>query len=150
MSQDSQYASGVLNGLLEMILDSAEGYEEAAALARNPRFGSLFKERAQGRRAAAQELEAAVAALGASPVEMGSMLGDAHRLLVAIRDRISGGSDKGLIEEVARGEGILDGKFEAAARDEGLSADMRTLVVHLRNAIGVDYDQICNLKAEFQ
>ena len=150
MSQDSQYASGVLKGLLEAILDSAEGYEEAAALARNPRFSSLFKERAEGRRAAAGELEAAVVALGASPVELGSMLGDVHRVFIAIRDRFSGASDKALVEEVARAEGVLDGRFEAAARDERLSDDMRALVERLRNAIGADCEEIRNLKSEFQ
>ena len=44
------YAVQWLNTLIVSTLDSADNFEKAAGLARNPRFQGLFKQRAESRR----------------------------------------------------------------------------------------------------
>ena len=150
MIQDREYVVGVLNGLIETTLDSADGYEKAAELARNPRFKSLFQERAQARRQLAEEIDAEVRKVGGEPPKGGSILGQAHRVFAELRDRIAGQSDKALVEEVERGESFVCARFQTAGRDDALPAEARELIARAAGAISADHDAARALKDEFQ
>lgn len=139
---DDPRAGEALNELLRSAVDSAEGYRQAASLARNPSFQSLFRDRTQAREGLVRTIEAEARAFGAPPVQMGTLAGEAHRLFTFARNAVSGASDKGLIEELARREGLVLRSFTSLAQDgaapeparriaadtlPGLTADQREL-----------------------
>ena len=128
MTQDDEHAAHVFSNLVQITLDSAEGYEQAAELARNPRFKGLFQERAQARRLLAKELKDELRSLGGQSVNYGSILGQAHRVFVELRDKIAGQSDRAIVEEVERGESFVRDRFQKAAHDDALSAQARQLI----------------------
>ena len=108
----------LLNTLIETTLDSVAGYEKAAELARNPRFQSLFKDKALARQKMADELKAEVRGLGAEPWDKSSFRGRAQRAFLALRDKIGGKSDKPVIEAVEHDEDFIRDQFAEAANDE--------------------------------
>jgi len=149
MMQDREHAVDTLTGLIEATRDSAEGYTKAAELARNPRFKAIFLERAEARRRLSQELNGEVSSLGGQPIDDGSILGQAHRVFAELRDKISGNSDKAIIEEVERGESFVRERFQKAALDEGLPAQARLLIEKASIAISADLAETAAFENEF-
>ena len=149
MNQDQYRAVHVLNGLIETTIDSVQGYEQAAALALNPRFKAMFEKRALARRELTGELETQVRASGGRPLTAGSVIGPVHRAFLSLRDRVSGQTDRPVIEEVERGEAFIRDQFDKAARDESLPEVARHLVTRAGGHIREDHDEITGLRAEF-
>lgn len=149
MNQEQYRAVHVLNGLIETTIDSVQGYEQAAQLALNPRFKDMFEARAMARRELTGELETQVRASGGRPLSAGSVIGPIHRAFLSLRDRISGQTDRPVIEEVERGEAFILGQFDKAAHDESLPEVARHLVTRAGGHIREDHDEITGLRAEF-
>jgi uncharacterized protein (TIGR02284 family) len=114
---DDPRAGEALNELLRNAVDSAEGYRQAASLARNPTFQSVFRDRAEAREGLVRTLEGEARSFGAPPVQMGTLIGEAHKVFTFARNAVSRTSDKGLIEELARREGLVIRNFTAVAED---------------------------------
>jgi uncharacterized protein (TIGR02284 family) len=150
MTQDHEYAVSVFDNLVETTLDSVEGYQQAAELARNPRFKSVFQARTQARRRLAQELKDEVRSFGGKSLDNGSILGQAHRVFVALRDKIAGQSDRAIVEEVERSESVVRDRFQRAAHDEALPVGARQLVKRVYGSISDDYDKVSAMKDEFR
>ena len=129
MLEDSEHVVRIFNSLIETTLDSVDGYEKAAELVRNSRFKSLFQERAQARKQLAQELKDEVRSFNGRSPDDGSILGQAHRIFVELRDKIAGQSDRSVIEEVERGENFIRDRFQKASQDDALPAQPRQLIV---------------------
>ncbi|MGH7023148.1 MAG: ferritin-like domain-containing protein [Caulobacteraceae bacterium] len=149
MDQRHYQAAQILNGLVETTLDSALGYEQAADLARNPRFKAVFGSRVAARRKLAGELEDQVRAAGGVPSTAGTVIGPVHRAFVALRGRFSGQSDRPVVEEVERGEAFILDQFDRAARQNALPDEARGLVERALVHIRENHDEIEGLKAEF-
>jgi uncharacterized protein (TIGR02284 family) len=149
MTEPSEYAVKVLNSLIQTTLDSADGYEEAGDLARNPRFKGLFVKRAEARRHLTQELKDEVHTFGGQSVDNGSILGQAHRVFVGLRDKIAGRSDRAIIEEVERGESFVRDRFQKAAHDDALPAQARKLIERAYGTISADLGEASAWKDEF-
>ena len=122
-------AEEALNQLLRSAHDSAAGFRQGASLARNPSFQALFREREQERGALIQTIEAQLRSFGAQPVEIGTFVGEAHQLFTRARDAIDGGSDKGLLREIARREGLVSRSFDAMAHDSAAPEPARRIAV---------------------
>ncbi|MBC7984733.1 MAG: PA2169 family four-helix-bundle protein [Candidatus Obscuribacterales bacterium] len=139
----------VLNELITTTLDSADGYSEAAKDAANPTFKNLFSQWAQERRQVVNELQGQVRILGGQPETDGSVLGSAHRVFLNIRDSLSKG-DKGVVEEVERGEDYIKAKYEEALDDEDLSDLVRPVLGRAYDSVLQGHDQARNLKHRFE
>jgi uncharacterized protein (TIGR02284 family) len=118
----------VLNSLIETTIDSVDGYRRSAQEATNSRFSAEFLERANEREQVVSQLRDRVRQLGGNPEDDGSVLAAAHRAFLSLRDKVTGSDDGAVIAEVDHGESYLNGKWEAALRDEGLSPETRSLV----------------------
>ena len=118
----------VLNSLIETTIDSVDGYRRSAQEATNSRFSAEFLERANEREQVVSQLRDRVRQLGGNPEDDGSVLAAAHRAFLTLRDKVTGSDDKAVVAEVDHGESYLNGKWEAALRDGGLSAETRRLV----------------------
>jgi uncharacterized protein (TIGR02284 family) len=120
-------AAAVLNRLIEAVLDSADDYSRAAELVRNPALQSRLHQRAERRRALAQDLQAQVRQMGGQPWDKGSFRGLAGRAALELRNRMAG-HDDALVKALMRGEVALHDQFSEAAASE-LPDDVRRLIL---------------------
>lgn len=137
----------VLNGLIETVIDSEDGYRKAGEAAENPRFKTVFLERSRVRVELAHKLQAEVRRLGGSPEEHGTLLAKAHRTFLDLKDKVSGHNDKAVIDEVERGEDFIKGKFNTACRDTELSAQTLQVVESGRAEVQAQHDDMSALKS---
>jgi uncharacterized protein (TIGR02284 family) len=135
-----------LNELIEVTIDSADGYREAAKEAHNPAFRQLFEERATARGQIVRVLQEKVRSLGGAPEDEGSLLASAHRLFVNLRNTVTGGDDRAVIEEVERGEDHIKEKYEEALGDASLSPELRATLSTAYQSIKTDHDRMAALK----
>jgi uncharacterized protein (TIGR02284 family) len=125
----------VLNSLIETTIDSIDGYRRSAQEATNSRFSEEFLQRASEREDVVSQLRQRVRELGGDTEDDGSLLAAAHRAFLTLRDKVTGSDDDAVIAEVDRGESYLNGKWEAALADDGLSAESRQLVQKLYTSV---------------
>jgi uncharacterized protein (TIGR02284 family) len=138
-----------LNTLIVTTLDSAENFEKAAGLARNPRFQSLLKHRAEDRQKLAETLKAEVRSFGAEPWDKGSFRGLAQRTFLGLRDRVGGKSDKPVIEAMEREDDFIANQFAEAAYDEQLPEQARQKIEQAQGALQAQHDEISAIRDEF-
>ena len=127
-SGGSTHDIGVLNSLIETTIDSVDGYRRSAQEATNSRFSQEFLARASEREQVVSALRDRVRSLGGNPEDDGSVLAAAHRAFLTLRDKVTGSDDAAVIAEVDHGESYLNGKWEAALGDGGLSPETRSLI----------------------
>jgi uncharacterized protein (TIGR02284 family) len=138
----------VLNELITTTLDSADGYATAAKDADNPTFKNLFSQWGRERRQVVNELQEQVKLMGGKPSDDGSVLASAHRMFLNIRDSLSKG-DKGVVEEVERGEDYIKNKFEEALEDDDLSVSVRPVVDRAYQSVIRGHNQARDLKRSY-
>ncbi|HEY0435229.1 MAG TPA: PA2169 family four-helix-bundle protein [Phenylobacterium sp.] len=146
MPAGQDHAVKVLNSLIETTLDSANGYKEAAENTQEERLRTLFSERAQRRRELAGQLQQEVRSFGGEPEDDQSMLGKMHNKFVDLKNAITGGSEKAVIDEVERGEDVIKGKFEHALSDDDLPPQCREVVSRAAQQIRAEHDEISAMK----
>ena len=140
----------VLNRLIETTIDSADGYAEAAKESQSSRFASTFQERASERRQVASRLQQQVRALNGKVEDDGTVLAAAHRAFMKLRESVSKGSDKAVIDEVERGEDHIKAKFEDALKDNGITPATQAVINAAYGSVRSGHDQMRNLKHAMQ
>ena len=136
-----------LNTLTATLIDSVNGFEDAAAnIEGSSRLPQLFRERATERRQAVEALRAEVTRLGGNPEDDGSFMGKTHQRFLDLKAAITGRDDKAIINEVERGEDYLKEKFETALESGHLSGECRTAVEQAYQSVKSGHDQMSNLK----
>jgi uncharacterized protein (TIGR02284 family) len=135
-----------LNTLTATLIDSINGYEDAAANAEGSRFQQLFRERAGERQRVVESLRSEVRRLGGEPEDGGSFLGKTHQRVLDLKAAVTGRDDKAIINEVERGEDYLKEKFEAAISSGHLSGESRAAVESAYHSVRTGHDQISQLK----
>lgn len=138
----------VLNTLIETTLDSADGYSQAAANAKQSGYKDVFIRWADDRRQVVTQLQGQVRRLGGTPEDDGSILAAGHRMFLKLRDSVTGSSDEAVIDEVERGEDFIKAKYEAALEDEELSPEVRNAVVQAYSSVKTGHDQARDLKRQ--
>jgi uncharacterized protein (TIGR02284 family) len=143
---DRQDEISTLNNLIVTLIDSINGYEDAAANSEGRRFPQMFRDRANERQRIVEDLRAEVRRLGGEPEQGGSFLGRAHQSWVDLKTAITGRNDKAIIDEVERGEDYLKQKFESALDSGKLTGESRSLVERCYQSVKAGHDQISQLK----
>lgn len=143
---DNKDQVSTLNTLIATTVDSVTGYEDSAKNIDNERFREIFRTRADERQKVVQELRDEVRRLGGDPEESGSFMGKTHQRFEDLKAAITGRDEKGIINEVERGEDYLKGKFEAALNDGDLSGESRQVVERCYQSVREGHDQISQLK----
>lgn len=137
----------VLNTLIETTLDSADGYRQAAANAKQSSYKDVFIRWADDRRQVVTQLQGQVRRLGGRPEDDGSVLAAGHRMFLKLRDSVTG-NDESVIDEVERGEDFIKAKYEAALEDEELSPEVRDAVAQAYASVKSGHDQARDLKQQ--
>jgi uncharacterized protein (TIGR02284 family) len=136
----------LLNTLTTTLIDSINGYRDAAAHSESGRFQQLFREMADERSTVAEGLRAEVRRLGGEPADDGSLVGKTHQRWLDLKAAITGRDDKAIINEVERGEDYLKGKFKAAQSADELSAESRAVVDWAYQSVLKGHDKMSQLK----
>jgi uncharacterized protein (TIGR02284 family) len=139
-------SSATLNTLTTTLIDSINGYTDAAENARSPQFQQIFRKLADERSRVVEDLRAEVRRMGGDPSDDGSLLGKTHQRFLDLKAAVTGRDDKAIINEVERGEDYLKEKFEAALNAEGLSADSRLVIERAYQSVRHGHDQMRDLK----
>lgn len=136
---------GILNDLIETVIDSADGYKSAATEADASRFSEIFLRRGTERQLLTKKLQSKVRELGGTPEDDGTVLASAHRMFLNLRRAVSS-DDKAVIDDVEAGEDHIKGKFEDALADNALSPTTRAEVLDAYEIIKDGHDEIRDLK----
>lgn len=143
---DDKAGITTLNTLTTTLIDSVNGYRDAAENSEGNRFQQLFRSRADERNRLVEKLRAEVARLGGEPEDDGSLLGKAHQRFLDLKAAVTGRDDKAIVNEVERGEDYLKEKFEAALASDVLPAQSRALVERVYASVRSGHDQMRDLK----
>ncbi len=147
MTDQNHDEVSTLNTLTATLIDSVNGFEDAAAnLEGNNRLQELFRERASERQRAVEELRGEVRRLGGETEDSGSFLGKTHQRFLDLKAAIAGRDEKAIINEVERGEDYLKEKFETALKNSNLSGDSRAVVERAYQSVRSGHDQVSALK----
>ena len=137
---------GTLETLTTTLIDSINGYRDAAQNAEGSQFQQLFRQMADERSKVAEDLRAEIRRLGGNPPDDGSFLGSAHQRFMDLKGALTGRDDKAIINEVERGEDYLKEKFETALNSGTLSGESRAVVESAYQSVRSGHDQVSALK----
>lgn len=140
----------ILNSLITTTIDSADGFERSAENARSPSLKQMFEEFGRERRQVVAQLQQQVRALGGTPDDDGSIKAGLHRRWEDLKAAMSADDDRAVIEEVETGEDYLKEKYEAALRDDNLSAASRSVVQQCFESVRRGHDRASQLKHTMQ
>jgi len=143
---DRQDEISTLNTLISTLIDSINGYEDAAASSEGGHFQQLFRDRANERQRIVEDLRTEVRRLGGEPETGGSFMGKTHQAWLGLKSAITGRDDKAIVNEVERGEDYLKEKFETALESGKLSGESRSEVERCYQSVKAGHDQISQLK----
>jgi conserved hypothetical protein len=135
-----------LNSLIEITLDSADGYAEAAKDAKSALLISLFTSRATERSATAFTLQKCVRTIGGKPEDDGTVLASAHRVFVNLRASLTSNNNTAVVDEVERGEDHIKAKFENAMKDTRISPAIMSAIAMAYISVRNGHNQMRDLK----
>ena len=135
-----------LNTLTTTLIDSVNGYEDAASNSDSERLRQLFRDCASERNKVVEDLRAEIRRLGGNPEDDGSFMGKTHQRFLDLKAAVTGRDEQAIINEVERGEDYLKGKFEAALSSDILSSEGRTAVERAFESVRAGHDRMSALK----
>jgi uncharacterized protein (TIGR02284 family) len=148
-SGDRDDVIDTLNDLVETCKDGEYGFKACAEQAKRQDLKSLFMQRADDCRGAAQELYEQIRGLGGKPDEGGSALGAVERGWVAVRAKLSTYDDKAMLEECERGEDNALARYRKALK-KPLPAGVKLIVERQMQGAQRNHDQIKMLRDQFR
>jgi uncharacterized protein (TIGR02284 family) len=141
----NEYDIKMLNSLIETVIDSADGYSEAAKASQSSRFTPIFFRRGAERQELTTKLQGEVRTLGGTPEEDGTMLAGAHRMFLNLRHSMSS-DDVTIVDQVEAGEDHIKHKFEDAIVDKDVSPPVKAVIEQAYEVVKDGHDEIRDLK----
>lgn len=148
MDNDAQV--GVLETLTTTLIDSVNGYEDAAKNTDNSRLQQIFTQHAQERRRVCDDLRSEIRRLGGDPPDDGSMMGKTHQSWLDLKAAVTGRDDESIVNSVEAGEDYLKEKFETALDDSDLGSEARQVVERAYQSVRSGHDQISRMKHQME
>lgn len=139
----------ILDDLAECSKDGEYGFRACAEQAERQDLKSLFLQRSDDCRKAAQELYARIRTLGGKPDDGGTTAGALHRGWVAVKATLSTYDDKAVLEECERGEDSAVAQYRKALKQD-LPAAIKQLVERQAQGAQRNHDQIKALRDQFR
>lgn len=130
--------------LVEINIDSAQGFEKASELVEGP-FSPLLKQFANQRRGFAGELASLLEKNGLSARTDGSWEGRIHRWWLDLRNRVASNHLHAVLAEAKRGEDTVRSAYEDTLRDQPASA-VSDVLHHQLAEIKAAQDRIRDLR----
>jgi uncharacterized protein (TIGR02284 family) len=124
-SDSSQHAA--LSTLSAHLHDSHKGYDAGRRQTADRFLRIEFTELASKRASMAAELDERLRVQGVSPATDGSTLGNVHRVVLDLQGKLFGRGRARVLQEIVRGEGVLENAY-AEALSEELPSETRALL----------------------
>jgi len=147
---DNDKGISTINTLITTLIDSVNGFEDAAKDSENQQFQQLFREYGSERRQVVEVLRSEVRRMGGDASDDPSFLGQTHQRFMDLKAAITGRDDKAVINEVERGEDYLKEKFETALNSGDLTGDGRAAVERAYQSVRQGHDRMSQLKHGMQ
>jgi uncharacterized protein (TIGR02284 family) len=144
MDRDTEI--NTLETLTTTLIDSINGYEDAAKDIDNSRFEEIFRQRASERRQVIDDLRNEIRRLGGDPPDEGSFMGKTHQRWMDLKSAVTGGDEQRIINSVEAGEDYLKEKFETALDSGDLTGESRQVIERAYQSVRSGHDQISQLK----
>jgi uncharacterized protein (TIGR02284 family) len=144
-SGDRDDVVDALNDLAECCKDGEYGFRACAEQAKRADLKSVFLQRADDCRGAAQELYEQIRGLGGKIDEGGSAAGAMHRGWVAVKATLSTYDDKAVLEEAERGEDNAMARYRKALK-QPLPAGVKLIVERQMQGVQRNHDQVKMLR----
>lgn len=135
----------ILNDVLETLIDSSEGYDEAAKISDRSAIKRFFISRAGARRAMCASVRNEIANLGGTPEEDGTILANAHRVFMKLSAAVQD-NDEAAVEAVDDGEEHLREKIENALKNDDLAANAKVMLRKFQAELRADERLIDHLE----
>ncbi|HUG45398.1 MAG TPA: PA2169 family four-helix-bundle protein [Sphingomicrobium sp.] len=148
MANDEQ--KSILETLTTTLIDSVNGFNEAAENTDTPHFEQLFRQHEQERRQAVETLQSEIRRLGGEPPSDGSMMGKTHQTWLDLKAAITGRDDERIIKSVESGEDYLKEKFETALSSGDLTGESRQAVERAYQSVRSGHDRMSALKHQVE
>ncbi|HJT51426.1 MAG TPA: PA2169 family four-helix-bundle protein [Nitrosospira sp.] len=142
---DNDRIVSMLNGLIEISRDGAEGFKTCAGDATDPELKMYFQNRAQGCQEAVRELSSEVRRYGGDPDISGSAAATLHRVWVDLKTAITNNDNLAVLEECERGEAAAVIAYENALRQE-MPLDLRALLDQQYEGAKRNHDRVRQLR----
>ncbi len=143
---DNSHDVTITNTLIATTLDSMKGYADAAENSENSTHQQFFREMSEERSQVASDLQAHVRSLGGDPEIDSSTAGAAHRGWLDLKAAVTGRDEKAVVNEVERGEDYIKTKFEAALKNDEISAGTRGTLEKSFASIRKGHDRASEMK----
>ena len=145
----SDESVGHLQDLIQINIDSKDGFAEAAEEVKDDRIAALFRQVGQIRGRNADELQGLVALNNKEPAERGSVAAAFHRTWMNVRNLLSGTDNAAVLAEAERGEDHIKQAYEEAVKADPGSAVSDVLHRQLAE-VKAHHDQIRDLRDAYQ
>ena len=99
--------------------DSMDGYKAARERTDSPYIQGVIDDMMARRTAAMAEVHASLSSKGIEVDHDGSLLADAHRGFLKLKDSVTGAGDEAVLQEIIRGEESLSDAYEKAIDASG-------------------------------
>jgi uncharacterized protein (TIGR02284 family) len=136
----------LLKSLTTTLIDSVNGYRDAAANAQAGSLRDLFLESAVERQLAVEKLQRTIADLGGEVDDDPSLIGQAHQRWLDLRAALDGGDEDAILAEVERGESYLQQKFQESVDDSSVQGEARRAIEQAYESVCARYDQVRSLQ----
>lgn len=113
----NQETIDALQGLIEMNIDAATGFQTAAAQAEDVAIKELLSELGERRQEQANELRGLLLRNAAEPAGAGTTAAALHRAWISVRTAVSQNVDYSLLVESGRGETLLRERYKQVLLD---------------------------------
>jgi uncharacterized protein (TIGR02284 family) len=134
--------------LIQVNIDSRDGFREAADNVEDATVINLFRELAAERSQQASELRSLVNANHEEPESNGSLAAAAHRTWMDLKTALGGGTAS-ILNEAERGEDHIKGKYEAALKNSAGSAVSDVLNRHYAD-VKKTHDRVRDLRDAYK
>lgn len=134
-----------LQELVQINIDSRDGFRQAAAALEDLTLRSAFEQMADDRDAQADELARYVAWNGDVPRREGSFAASVHRTWMSVREMLSSDDRYAMLCEAERGEDAIKHAYEQALKNTTGSA-MNDVLLQQYAAVKASHDRIRDLR----
>lgn len=135
----------VLNGLIEISRDGAEGFKTCADDADDATLKTYFQNRVPSCEQAIRDLNAEVRRYGGDPDTSGTVTGTLHRAWVNLKTAITSQDNLTVLEECERGEAAAVMAYENALREE-LPGELRALLEKQLDGVKRNHDRVRQMR----
>lgn len=136
----------LLKSLTKTLIDSVDGYRNAAANDRAGTLKEMFLERAVERQFAVERLQRAIREMGGEVDDSPSFGAQVHQRWLDLKSSIEGGDEDAILSGVAFGESYLQQKFQESVDEQSVQGRARLALEEAYASVCAGFHEIQAIK----